>query len=166
MLKIRTELDMPIKSEVVLTGEVLDNQQIEHGTNSTLIPTIKEELDEIDVPIKSKAKPACSRYSNFSIQFAFSQTKYKEESTSAVQCKRKRAKCKEKSCCKCALKRGKCAKFGGIQFKSRCTEGCSKYPKVGEKLNVGNVEKPSTSLNLQKDVLNTLRVETKPDGSG
>nr|CAD7587433.1 unnamed protein product [Timema genevievae] len=50
-LIMETELDMPIKSEVVLKEELLHNQQLEHGTNSISIPSIKEEPD---VSIKSE----------------------------------------------------------------------------------------------------------------
>nr|CAD7587434.1 unnamed protein product [Timema genevievae] len=46
-----------------------------------------------------------SRYSNFSIQFAFSRIKYNEETTSSDQCKRKRT-CKEEGCLKYGLKGG------------------------------------------------------------
>nr|CAD7262485.1 unnamed protein product [Timema shepardi] len=42
---------MPIKSEGIFKEEVMDNQQLEYGTNTILIPSIKEELD---VPITSE----------------------------------------------------------------------------------------------------------------
>nr|CAD7197224.1 unnamed protein product [Timema douglasi] len=50
-LIMETELDMPIKSEEIFKEEVVDNQQLEYGTNSILISSIKE---EVDVPIKSE----------------------------------------------------------------------------------------------------------------
>nr|CAD7588904.1 unnamed protein product [Timema genevievae] len=157
-LEIKTELDTPIKSEVVLKEEIYDFEQLEYEPDSILFPSIREELDidlkssikilgslsdsnqdyesekfqPLIIPVM-KALQSNFECSNFTEQFGSSQVKVKLEMTSSAKPKRKRATCKEEGCSTYALKGGRCFKHGGTRNKCK-EEGCCKYAKKGEAL--------------------------------
>nr|CAD7194168.1 unnamed protein product [Timema douglasi] len=119
---LQTELDTPIKSEVILKEEIHDFGQLEYEPDFISLPPIIKDLDALQ---------GNSECSNFTEQFKLSQVKSKSEIISALKPKRKRATCKEDGCSTYyALKGVKCGEHGGTWYKCK-EEGCCKYAKRG-----------------------------------
>nr|CAD7411022.1 unnamed protein product [Timema poppensis] len=118
---MKTELDTPIKSEVILKEEIHDFEQLEYEPDFISLPPIIEDLDALQ---------GNSECSNFTEQFRFSEVKFKSEIISSLKPKRKIATCKEEGCSIYALKGGKCGEHGGTRNKCK-EEGCCKYAKRG-----------------------------------